>query len=86
MSQSISPACPECQQKNSVIPFFYGLPTLQTLMDAKSEKIALGDSTLWPDRPTHTCKNCSSEFNELGITGVWNNPFFTVDTESQVAA
>lgn len=79
-------SCPDCTQCENVIPFFYGLPTLQTLIDAKSGKIALGDSSLWPDRPTHTCKNCSSEFNEQGITGEWKNPFFGSEAESQVAA
>jgi len=86
MSQTSNPCCPECLVQETVIPFFYGLPTLQTLMDAKSGMLALGDATLWPHRPTHTCKACSSEFNELGKTGEWKNPFYTTDSETQVAA
>jgi len=85
MNKSQTPCCPECNSIKAVIPFFYGLPTLQTILDAKAGTIALGDSSLWPERPSHTCTSCSKEFNEIGVTGMWTNPFVKSAT-STIAA
>lgn len=85
MNQMSQPCCPDCLTHTEVIPFFYGLPSLHIIMDAQAGKIALGDASLWPDRPTHTCKTCSTEFNTNGKTGVWKNPF-VYQSDNQVAA
>lgn len=85
MNQIAQPTCPNCNTHSDVIPFYYGLPSLPVILDAKAGKIALGNAALWPERPSHTCKTCATEFNHLGKTGEWKDPF-VMTTEKQVAA
>lgn len=78
--------CPECTKAQTVIPFYYGLPTIDQILKAKAGSIALGNASLWPERPTHTCTSCLVEFNLKGITGDWVNPFSKTTHKEAVAA
>lgn len=78
--------CPECSKAQTVIPFYYGLPTIDQILKAKAGQIAIGNADLWPERPTHTCTSCYVEFNIKGITGDWINPFSNTQLKEAVAA
>lgn len=80
------PNCPNCSDFHAVIPFYYGLPTIDQILSAKEGMIAIGSAKMWPERPTHTCKSCLIEFNNQGITGNLTNPLFDIKIDKAAAA
>jgi len=81
-----APSCPNCHDSQAVIPFYYGLPTIDQILNAKSGSIAIGSAKMWPERPTHTCKSCLTEFNKQGVTGILTDPLFEIHNDQAVAA
>lgn len=81
-----NPSCPNCTTAQAVIPFYYGLPTIDHILNAKNGTLAIGSAKMWPERPSHTCKSCLIEFNAKGITGDWINPLIGIESDKAVAA
>ena len=70
-----SVSCPCCQSNEESIALHYGLVTLDIIKDIKQGKIAIGDGSLWPNRPSQVCKNCNIQYSNSKSYGNWKNSF-----------
>jgi len=67
--------CPCCQSNKESIALYYGLLTIDIIRDIKQGNIAIGDGSLWPNRPSHVCKKCNIQYNNSKSYGDWKNSF-----------
>lgn len=52
--------CPNCN--HDLVNIIYGYPTPKLVDMARSEDIALGGCSVYPNKPTHYCYGCHETF------------------------
>ncbi len=64
------PPCPHCGYDDQVVRISYGLPSTETIEQAKRGEIALGGSCLGPDSPGWYCRGCMRSFEAPNFVAV----------------
>lgn len=52
--------CPNCNHE--LVNIIYGMPSQKLVDMAKTEGIALGGCSIYPNQPTHYCYGCHETF------------------------